>query len=59
MLAIRRFVKYFFALNPPNIPKKSRRGKKTNSKAIAKRYVLQADEINVRENKSGQFCSNL
>ena len=35
-------VKYFFGPNSP-IFRKSRRGKKTNSKAIAKRFALQAN----------------
>ena len=30
----------------PDIPEKSQRGKKTNSKTIAKRYALQANVTN-------------
>ena len=34
---------FFLCYKFPNIPEKSRRGKKTNSKPIAKRYAFQAN----------------
>ena len=44
--------KLFFCSEFPDIPQKSRRGKKTGSKTIAKRYALQANAIKMKKLKT-------
>ena len=51
--------KIFFCSEFLGIPEKSQRGKKTNSKAIAKRSALQANAIKHPQNKMFKFLTKI